>query len=126
MAVTLEHIAFDAADALRLAQFYGAVLEREVDPGGSEYFATIGKSGSARLHPALIFLQVPEGRVGKNRLHLDLVSADRGADVARALAAGATHVADLAEYGTAWTTLADPEGNVFDIGDGQQQIDQPT
>ena len=118
MPVILEQIVFDAADALRLAQFYAQVLEREVDPGGSEYFATVGKSGSAPLHPVFMFIQVPQGRVGKNRLHVDLVSPDRAADIQRAIDAGAKHVADFAEYGTAWTTLADPEGNVFDIGDG--------
>ena len=118
MPVTLEQIVFDAADALRLAQFYAQVLEREVDPGGSEYFATVGRSGAAPLHPVFMFIQVPEGRVGKNRLHVDLVSPDRAADIQRAISAGAKHVADFAEYGTAWTTLADPEGNLFDIGDG--------
>ena len=118
MPVILEQVVFDAADALRLARFYAQVLEREVDPGGSEYFATVGKSGPAPLHPVFMFIQVPEGRVGKNRLHVDLVSPDRAADTQRAIDAGAKHVADFAEYGTAWTTLADPEGNVFDIGDG--------
>lgn len=118
MPVILEQIVFDSADAQRLARFYAQVLEREVDPGGNEYFATVGKSGSAPLHPVLMFIQVPEGKVGKNRLHVDLVSPDRAADIQRAIDAGAKHVADFAEYGTAWTTLADPEGNLFDIGDG--------
>ena len=118
MPVTLEQIVLDSADALRLAQFYAEVLEREVDPGGNEYFATVGKSGSAPLHPVLMFIQVPEAKVGKNRLHIDLLSPDCAADIARAITAGAKHVADFAEYGTAWTTLADPEGNLFDIGDG--------
>jgi Glyoxalase-like domain len=118
MPVTLAQIVVDAADALRLAQFYAQVLERDVDPDGSAYFASVGRSGSARLHPALMFVQVPEARAGKNRVHVDLISPDRAADIQRAIKAGATHVADFAEYGTAWTTLADPEGNVFDIGDG--------
>ena len=56
--------------------------------------------------------------MGKNRLHVDLVSPDRAADIQRAIAAGANHIGDFDEYGTAWTTLADPEGNLFDIGDG--------
>ena len=118
MSVTLEQIVVDSADALRLAQFYAQLLERDVDPGGNEYFATVGTSGTAPLHPVFMFIQVPEGKVGKNRLHIDLVSPDRAADIRRAIDAGAKHVADFAEYGTAWTTLADPEGNLFDIGDG--------
>ena len=27
----------------------------------------------------------------------------------------ATHIADLDEGGTRWTTMADPEGNEFDV-----------
>ena len=65
-----------------------------------------------------MFIRVPEPRVGKNRIHVDLASPDRRADVERAVAAGATHVGDFAEYGAAWTTLRDIEGNVFDIGEG--------
>ena len=34
----------------------------------------------------------------------------------RAIELGARKVGDFDEYGTRWTTLADPESNVFDIG----------
>jgi hypothetical protein len=118
MSVTIEHIVFDAANAQALAQFWSQVLEREVDPDANPYFATIGRTGGERLHPVFLFIQVPEGKVGKNRLHVDLRSANRDTDIARAVAAGATHVSDFDEYGTQWTTLADIEGNVFDIGAG--------
>jgi hypothetical protein len=39
--------------------------------------------------------------------------------VERAISLGATKVAEFDEYGTRWTTMTDPEGNVFDIGVGQ-------
>jgi hypothetical protein len=120
MPVTLEHIVFDAANAAALAEFWAQLLEREVDPDANPYFATIGRTGTAPMHPVFMFIQVPEGRVGKNRLHVDLASTNRDADIAKALAAGATHVGDFDEYGTQWTTLADIEGNVFDIAAAQQ------
>jgi len=41
------------------------------------------------------------------------------AEVERAVALGATKVAEFDEYETRWATLTDPEGNVFDIGVGQ-------
>ena len=63
-----------------------------------------------------MFLGVPEPRQGKNRLHLDLAATDLPAEVERAVALGATKIAEFDEYGTRWTTLTDPEGNVFDIG----------
>lgn len=119
MALTFEHIVFDAANAQTLAQFWAMVLERDVDPEASPYFATIGRTGQAMQQPVWMFIQVPEPKVGKNRLHVDLVSADRTADIERALAAGATHIGDFDEYGTQWSTLADIEGNVFDIGAGR-------
>ena len=34
----------------------------------------------------------------------------------RAIWLGASRHGDFDEYGTGWTTLADPEGNFFDIG----------
>ena len=69
-----------------------------------------------RTFPALMFLQVPEPRAGKNRWHLDFFAADPAAQVQRALELGAEKLGDFDEYGAKWTTLADPEGNVFDIG----------
>ena len=66
--------------------------------------------------PTIIFLKVPEERAGKNRLHLDFFAADHVAAANRALGLGATHLGEFDEYGTQWTTLGDPEGNVFDIG----------
>ena len=36
--------------------------------------------------------------------------------VERAVSLGATRVGEYDEYGAIWTTLADPEGNLFDIG----------
>lgn len=115
MAVAVEQIVFDAADALTLARFWSGVLQRPVDPDGNPFFATIGKSGDAAGQPVLMFLQTPDQPVAKNRVHLDLAAPDREAEVQRAVAAGATRVADLHEYGVEWTTLRDPEGNHFDI-----------
>jgi hypothetical protein len=116
MALTFEHIVFDATNALTLAQFWSAVLERDVDPDANPYFATIGRTGPAAQQPVWMFIQVPEPKIGKNRLHVDFMSADRAADIERALAAGATHVGDFDEFGAKWSTLADIEGNLFDIG----------
>jgi predicted enzyme related to lactoylglutathione lyase len=112
MSLTLGNVTVDCGDAAALAAFYAALLEREVDPGGTEFFATIGGS------PVLMFIKVPDPTPGKNRIHLDLRTTEIPEQVARAVALGAKHVADFAEYGAVWTTLTDPEGNVFDIGNG--------
>ena len=116
MSITFEHVVFDCADAAALAGFWAGVLERPVDDEASEHFATVGMPtrGQGPV-PVFMFIAVPEERAGKNRLHVDLGAADREAEVARVVALGATHVGDFDEYGARWTTLADPEGNVFDV-----------
>ena len=111
--LNLGQIAMDASDAVELASFYSRLLDRPVGDDASPYFATIpGGSG----FPTIIFLKVPEERFGKNRVHLDFLADDPAPHVERALELGATRVGEFDEYGTQWTTLGDPEGNVFDIG----------
>jgi hypothetical protein len=63
--------------------------------------------------PALAFQRVPDPTPGKNRIHVDLRTDDRVAEVARLTGLGATYVADREMGGVAWTVLADPEGNQF-------------
>jgi predicted enzyme related to lactoylglutathione lyase len=108
-------IVVDCVQADELAQFWSALVDRPLREGSNQYFAVIPASGD-KTFPAMMFLAVPEPRQGKNRLHVDLTSADLGAAVDRAVSLGARKVAEFDEYGTTWTTLADPEGNVFDIG----------
>jgi hypothetical protein len=114
MSITLEHVTFDCADATALATFWAAVLEQQVDAGGNEFFATVNKSGDG---PALMFIQVPEGRSGKNRLHLDLATAHWAAEIDRLVGLGAKRLDEYDEYGAHWVTLADPEGNLFDLAE---------
>jgi Glyoxalase-like domain len=59
---------------------------------------------------------VPEGKVVKNRVHLDLLPTNRSRneEVERLLGIGATLVEDHRKAdGAGWVTLADPEGNEF-------------
>jgi hypothetical protein len=57
--------------------------------------------------------KVPEPRVGKNRLHLDLYAADREGEVRRLLGLGATVHPREPEPDEDFVVLADPEGNLF-------------
>ena len=109
MTLAVAHVVFDCEDAARLAGFWSAVVRRPVADGASPYFAVIrpGEAGG----PALMFLKVPEAKQVKNRVHVDLTAPDWRAEVERALALGATKVAEFAEYGTEWATLRDPEDN---------------
>ncbi|MFG3225979.1 VOC family protein [Kitasatospora sp. NPDC048194] len=65
----------------------------------------------------ILFQAVPEAKQAKNRLHLDLHPgpAERAATVARLRALGATVLREVSEPAGTWTTMADPEGNEFDV-----------
>jgi Glyoxalase-like domain len=75
-----------------------------VEPSGS----AVSASGPT---PRLFFQLVPESKVVKNRVHLDLSADDRVAEIARLTELGATVVAEH----DGLTTLADPDGNEFCI-----------
>ncbi|MFJ8628276.1 VOC family protein [Kitasatospora sp. NPDC093550] len=65
----------------------------------------------------ILFQAVPEPKRDKNRLHLDLHPGPqaRAATVTRLEALGATVLREVEEPGGRWTTMADPEGNEFDV-----------
>ncbi len=112
-ALTFGQVAVDAQDAQQLAGFYAALFDQPLEEGASSHWARLaGQDG----RPSIMFLKVEEERLGKNRLHLDFFTTDTAHWVDRALQAGATHLGEFDEHGATWTTLADPEGNVFDIG----------
>jgi hypothetical protein len=69
-----------------------------------------------RIGPGMVFVQVPEEKTLKNRLHLDFaphISQDRDAEIARLESLGARRVDVGQPDDTNWTVLADPEGNEF-------------
>ena len=107
--ITLTHLTFDCADAEKLSDFWSQVLDRPVKDGASPEFAVIDGA------PGWMFIQVPEGKAIKNRVHPDLSTKDHAAEVERLTSLGASHLADHTEDGTTWATLADPEGNEFDL-----------
>ena len=61
--------------------------------------------------------QVPEERVGKNRLHLDLYSDDPEADIERLLGLGASRHPRTPDPDEDFVVLEDPEGNLFCVID---------
>jgi hypothetical protein len=80
-------------------------------PGNEECMVADAESGRR-----LLFIEVPDTKSVKNRLHLDLrpVDGSRDEEVERLGHLGATQVADLRHPdGTGWVVLADPEGNEF-------------
>jgi catechol 2,3-dioxygenase-like lactoylglutathione lyase family enzyme len=119
MTARISHITFDARDAYAQSVFWGSVLgfvEDPADPNlpGHSECMLFGPDGGRRV----LFIEVPEGKTVKNRLHLDLepVAGLRDAEFVRLLELGATELGDLRRPdGYGWVVLADPEGNEFCI-----------
>ncbi|MEV6995971.1 VOC family protein [Streptomyces sp. NPDC093228] len=114
-ATTVLALSIDCADAATLASFWSQVLGRPVNDGATAEFAAIAATDATATGPLLLFHQVPEGKNVKNRLHLDLVNADFEAETQRLLGLGATRLNDVDKGDARWRTLADPEGNEFDL-----------
>ncbi|MBF6128998.1 VOC family protein [Nocardia brasiliensis] len=114
MTLSLASVTIDCTDAAALAGFWSELLAVPVDDEASAEFATVGRA--AGHAPMLMFLRVPDKTPGKNVIHLDLLAEDWKQHVERAIGLGAKHIGDFDEYGQQWSTLADPEGNLFDIG----------
>jgi hypothetical protein len=117
MLARIGNITFDCEDALKVGNFWSEVLGRELDPGSGPGYASIGGSDPHRNEPALYFEKVPETKVAKNRVHLDLVDSDNSA-VSRFVALGASVVAEHQMGSHSWTVMQDPEGNEFCVAEG--------
>jgi len=105
----------DCAEPHELARFWAAALGWRVTFSSDAECALEPPEGSPEtdVSPDLVFVRVPDEKVVKNRLHLDLRPDDQAAHVERLLALGATR-AEIGQTGEEpWVVLADPEGNEF-------------
>ena len=101
----------DCADAEALRTFYCAAIGYKPHGELGNYRSCVPRERGAG--PKIVFQQVPETKVAKNRVHLDLIVDDIEAEAARWIALGATRVSEQAvcEGGGCWIVMLDPEGN---------------
>jgi hypothetical protein len=132
-------LTLDCADPTRLAEFWKLALGYADEPPPAPYatrqewleqfdLSDDDADDAAWLHdpagvgPRLCLMQVPEPKVVKNRLHMDVRVAGDGspqerwaritAAVERLTAAGGRTLREDAGH---HVTMADPEGNEFDV-----------
>ena len=139
---TAIQVVFDCADPERLAIFWAATLHyKQQDPpdGFATWQAFLEAQGvpesewnsanavvdPAGAGPRIYFQRVPEPKIVKNRVHLDLnvggghaVPLDErrrrvDAEVERLQGLGATSLRALEQRGEYWVVMQDPEGNEF-------------
>jgi predicted enzyme related to lactoylglutathione lyase len=110
MTLRLDTLTFDCADVMRIARFWTDALGWELDPESEPDGALVRDPAGASGR--LFFQPVPEPKVAKNRLHIDLrPSESMAAEVARLEELGATVVGRVDVEGSFWTVMQDPEGN---------------
>jgi hypothetical protein len=140
MAFTVQ-VTIDSADPLALADWWAGTLGWQVEATDevfirrmiAEGLATADetvvhgeqlrwRAGAAINHPEgagprILFQQVPEGKVVKNRVHLDIRHGDADVEAVRAelVARGATALHAGRQGPHTWVTMTDPEGNEFCI-----------
>lgn len=142
MTTTIQ-LVFDAADPARLAEFWAAALGYRIPeppPPHASWDDWARAQGipedrmndasaledSTGTRPRIFIQRVPEPKVAKNRLHIDLsVSGGHGvplderrvrvdAEVTRLKALGASDARGAIEQrGEYWVRMNDPEGNEF-------------
>jgi Glyoxalase-like domain len=127
-------LVLDCRDPDSLADFWTKALRyRAVESPPSGYQVLVPAEG-APDGPVFILQAVPEERVGKNRMHVDIhPPADLGvpALVAQLEALGATRIgAPMAEFfdtiGIWWQVMTDPEGNEFCVSADPGHAPPPT
>jgi predicted enzyme related to lactoylglutathione lyase len=108
-------IQIDCADPVREATFWSAILGEDLDEPLGDPVHYIGLVPTIPGAPVVSFQRVPEAKMLKNRLHLDIQVEDVDAAAARIVELGGSIVphADFHEYGFSWRLAADPEGNEF-------------
>ena len=115
MTLRVQNLSIDSREPSRLAAFWAEVLGWRITFEESDEVVLEPPAGSPEENvvPDILFLLVPEERVVKNRLHLDLRPSDQAAEVERLTGLGATHVDVGQSSDVTWVVLADPEGNEF-------------
>jgi catechol 2,3-dioxygenase-like lactoylglutathione lyase family enzyme len=129
MTSRISHTTIDSRNAYQQSVWWSQVLdmkEDSQDPNEPGHVECMIFSADGRTR--LLFIEVPEAKQVKNRLHFDLrpTDATREQEVERLLGLGATEIADHRRPdGSGWVTLADPEGNEFCVLRGDSEAIDP-
>jgi predicted enzyme related to lactoylglutathione lyase len=111
---TIGWVQIDCRDPDALRAFWGELLGLERDPDPApDAFRPLARPNNGT---GLSFQRVPERKLVKNRVHLDLIVEDIDAVTEWIEAHGGSRRGahpDFAEGTWRWRTMADPEGNEF-------------
>jgi hypothetical protein len=117
----IAHTTVDCRNAYELSEWWKQVLgyvdvaDDPNEPGHEECMILSPDTGHR-----VLFIEVPDVKRVKNRIHFDLrpTSGTRDEEVERVVGLGATVIDDQRDHygpGVGWAVLTDPEGNEFCI-----------
>lgn len=103
-------IMLDCIDLETMVAFWTRALglEEKVRFPGYVWLGRVSDGG-----PSFAFQQVPDTKLGKNRMHFDLSSPDPEGFMLAVERLGGSKIRAHETEGTTWTVCADPEGNEF-------------
>jgi predicted enzyme related to lactoylglutathione lyase len=107
--IAIGNICIDTNDLPAALAFWQSVTGYEISTSGDTTYLTDPHERGLGLS----LQTVPEPRIGKNRLHLDLFTDNLEGEAARVRALGAIEVQRFT--GDGWIVMADPDGNQFCI-----------
>lgn len=117
MTLSLGMLTMDTTDARALAQWWAEQTGAAIAQDHDGWFVVVQGGG---LPVLLAFQRVEDPTPGKNKVHLDLMSEDVDGEVDRLVAAGASLVERRGDENFRWVTLADPDGNLFDVASAEE------
>jgi hypothetical protein len=114
----IDSVVIDSHDWKRVADFWIEALGYRVLASGEKGIEIVGEREG---DPMLSFVEVPEPKTVKNRIHLDTrPDTSMAEEVARVKRLGAREFAYVSEEESFWTVMKDPEGNEFCVLRGPQ------
>lgn len=128
MTCRVSHTSVDSRNAYAQSLFWAEVLgyhQNPADPNEPGHEECLLYSPDDRHR--ILFIEVPEGKTTKNRLHFDLRPTDlsQAEEVDRLLGLGASVHADLRHGDVGWVTMLDPEGNEFCVLRSELEVGDP-
>jgi predicted enzyme related to lactoylglutathione lyase len=110
VSVRFHEVVIDCADPPSLARFWAAATGYALQSDDEAWTSVLGE-GERGIR--IGFQKVPEDKVVKNRVHIDLGAADIEAEASRIEALGARRLWASEDPEDPFIVLADPEGNEF-------------
>src|SRR4029079_2963052 len=121
MTLRVTEVVIDCTDHAAVVGFWAAAMGYERREVNEQYVALVPPPPATLGRPPLLFQKVPEPKVAKNRVHLDLRGEVMADEVARLTGLGATVIAQRSLGSLTWTVMVDPAGNEFCVsGDARR------